>query len=197
MFVVLDTETTGLYPYRGHEMISFCGIKLDKDLNEIGRLHLRIKPLQIENASKEALKVNGYKANLWNDAIDPDIAAEQIATFMKDCVPVAHNWDFDRGFLLNHFRKHAPHCKILRRGIDTIALASAAFMPYNIKSMSMQQIAKIMGWPKQPHRAYEDTLYCVQLFKLLYPYSIKNVLKVRFFILRDKMRPYFNPLTSG
>ena len=196
MFVVLDTETTGLYVYKGHEMISYAGIKLDKDLKEIDRLHIRIKPQKIEVADPTALRINGYNKHYWENALEPTEASEKIADFMRDCIPVAHNWDFDRTFILSMFRNHAPHCKILRRGIDTVTLASSAFLPYGYKSVSMQQISEIMGWPKQPHRALEDTLYCVQLFRLLYPVGIKSAIKVHAVMLRAKMRPYLNPLTQ-
>jgi len=194
MYVVLDTETTGLYPHKGHEIISYAGIKLDKDLNEIDRQHIRIKA-NFERADPQALKVNKYKPKLWSTALDPHTAANKIAAFMRDCIPVAHNWDFDRSFILKLFQDHAPHCKILRRGIDTIALASAAFIPLGYKSMSMQSICNILGWPKQTHDALDDTLMAVALFRLLYPQNIQNVLKVRFMIYRGKLRTYTNPFS--
>tara|TARA_R100000664_G_C2748320_1_gene135772 strand:+ start:431 stop:1021 length:591 start_codon:yes stop_codon:yes gene_type:complete len=195
MYVVLDTETTGLYPNRGHEIISYAGIKLDKNLNEIGRMHIKIQA-NMQNADPQALRVNRYKPKLWHGACNPDQAAIKIASFMRDCIPVAHNWDFDRSFILKLFADHAPHCKILRRGIDTIALASAALIPLGYTSMSMSSICKIFGWPKQTHEALDDTLMCVALFRLLYPHNIQNVFKVRIMIYRAKIGMYKNPLSQ-
>lgn len=195
MFIVLDTETTGLYSNR-HEMISFAGIKLDANLNEIDRLHIRIKPQNIQNADPKALEVNGYTHNDWRDAADPKEAAYIIATFMRDCIPVAHNWPFDRGFILAHLSKYAPEQKILRRGIDTVSLASAALMPHGYKSMSMETIAAAFGWPKQTHEALDDTLMCVQLFRLLYPFGIRATIKVHLLLYRAKIDLYLNPLSN-
>lgn len=195
MFIVLDTETTGLYPNR-HEMISFAGIKLDANLNEIDRLHIRIKPQNIQGADPKALEVNGYTHNDWRDAVDPKEAAYIIAKFMHDCIPVAHNWPFDRGFILSHLSRYAPDQKILRRGIDTVSLASAALMPHGYKSMSMETIAAAFGWPKQTHEALDDTLMCVQLFRLLYPFGIRATIKVHLLLYRAKINLYLNPLSN-
>jgi DNA polymerase-3 subunit epsilon len=195
MFIVLDTETTGLYPNR-HEMISFAGIKLDANLNEIDRLHIRIKPQNIQGADPKALEVNGYTHNDWRDAVDPKEAAYIIAKFMRDCIPVAHNWPFDRGFILSHLSRYAPDQKILRRGIDTVSLASAALMPHGYKSMSMETIAAAFGWPKQTHEALDDTLMCVQLFRLLYPFGIRATIKVHILLYRAKIDLYLNPLSN-
>ena len=96
MFVVLDTETTGLYPYKGHEMIAFAGIKLDKDLKEIGRLHVHIWPTDARTLDPKAAKINKFSLDEWakRDAISPQKAAPMIADFMEGCIPVAHNWPF-------------------------------------------------------------------------------------------------------
>ncbi len=193
MYVVLDTETTGLYSNR-HEMIAYCGIKLDKNLNEIGRLHIKIKPINISQADPNALKINGYTQNKWSNAKEPKEAAHLIANFMRDCVPVAHNWPFDRGFIVAHLSKYAHGRKILRRGIDTVSLASAVLLPMGYKSVSMQSIANIFNWPTQTHNALDDTLYCVQLFRLLYPYNARNVIKVRALVYCAKIGMYINPM---
>ena len=193
MYVVLDTETTGLYSNR-HEMIAYCGIKLDKNLNEIGRLHIKIKPINISQADPDALQINGYTQNKWRNAKEPQEAAHLIANFMRDCIPVAHNWPFDRSFILAHLNKYANGRKILRRGIDTVSLSSAVLLPMGYKSVSMQKIADLFGWPTQTHDALDDTLYCVQLFRLLYPYNARNLIKVRALLYCAKIRLYINPM---
>ena len=193
MYVVLDTETTGLYPSK-HEMIAYCGIKLNAKLEEIGRLHIKIKPQNITQADPEALRVNGYSDYRWRDAIEPSEAGNLIADFMRDCIPVAHNWPFDRGFILAHLNKYTNGRKILRRGIDTVSLASAVLIPMGYKSVSMHTIADLFGWPKQTHEALDDTLYCVQLLRLLYPYNARNMIKVRMMLYRAKIALYMNPM---
>lgn len=192
-FVVLDTETTGLRAYY-HEMVSFCGIKLDQDLREIDRLVVKIRPLHLNRADSEALRINGYSPSKWADAMDPDEAAPLIAEFMRDCTPVAHNWAFDRGFILALFKATGrTDLRIMRRGIDTIALSIAAFGPYGLKSYSLESIGSMLGWPKQKHRAEADTVMCYALFRLLYPMSIKTAIKIQSIVLYAKIRGILNP----
>ncbi len=198
MYVVLDTETTGLYPYRGHEIISFAGIKLNSKLQEISRLCIKIHPKRITNADPRALQINGYSDFQWKKyGISREEAAIKIADFMQDAIPVAHNWSFDRMFLLKLLKEEAPDRKILRRGIDTISLASAALIPLGYSSMSMSNICKIFGWPEQTHRAMDDTLMCVQLFRLLYPMNTRNRLKLQILLYRARIKSYLNPLIGG
>ena len=198
MFVVLDTETTGLYPYKGHEIISFAGTKLDKDLKEIDRLHINIWPTDARLMDSKAIKINKFSLEEWakRDAVSPQNAAPIIADFLEGCIPVAHNWPFDRGFLLKLLNDHTPKRKILRRGIDTITLASAALLPKGYKSVSMASIARIMGWPEQTHDALDDTLMCVQLFRLCYPMGVRSVIKMQIALYRAKLALYINPLSG-
>jgi DNA polymerase III alpha subunit (gram-positive type) len=195
-FVVLDTETTGLRAYF-HECVSFAGIKLDRNLREIDRLVIKIRPLHPERADGQAIQINGYSPARWAGALTPDEAAPKIAEFMKDCTPVAHNWAFDRGFILALFKTAGrTDLKIMRRGIDTIALAIAAFGPYDMKSYSLESIGALLGWPRQKHRAEADAIMTVALFRLLYPNSIKTALKVQMIVLYAKIRGITNPYRS-
>jgi DNA polymerase III alpha subunit (gram-positive type) len=194
--VVLDTETTGLRAYY-HEMVSFAGIKLDKNLQEIDRLVLKIKPKYPERSDKQALRVNGYSASRWENAIDPIDAGPKIAAFMCDCIPVAHNWAFDRGFILALFKSiNRQDLKITRRGIDTIALSIAAFGPYNLKSYSLDSIGQLFGWPKQIHRAEADAVMCLALFRTIYPTNVKTAIKINALMLYAKIRGFINPFSN-
>lgn len=194
MFVILDTETTGLYPYKGHEMISFAGIKTDKDLNEIDRLVVKIHPKRPDRIDPEARRINGYHQNRWRDAISQKDAIEQIASFMSGCVPVAHNWAFDRAFLFSTLKNAGVDRTIPRRGIDTITLATSAFYQHGIRSFSMQSMCDLLGWPKQPHRAEADAVLCLALFKLLYPMTIRTAIKVQLIVTIAKIRKLFKPI---
>ena len=196
-FVILDTETTGLRSYH-HEMVSFAGIKINEQLQEIDRLVIKIKPKYPERADKEAMKINGYSPARWAGAMDPDVAGPKIADFMAGCTPVAHNWAFDRGFILALFKSIGrSDLRIMRRGIDTIALSIAAFGPYNIKSYSLDSIGQLFGWPRQLHRAEADAVMCLALFRTLYPTGIKTSIKIKTLMMYAKARGLINPLSGA
>ena len=196
-FVILDTETTGLRSYH-HEIVSFAGIKVNAQLQEIDRLVIKIRPKYPERADKEAMKINGYSPARWAGAMDPEIAGPKIAEFMAGCTPVAHNWAFDRGFILALFKSiKRPDLRIMRRGIDTIALSIAAFAPYGVKSYSLDAIGQLFGWPRQLHRAEADAVMCLALFRTIYPTSIKTSIKIHVLMLYAKARGLINPLGSA
>ena len=193
-FVILDTETTGLRSYH-HEIVSFAGIKVNAQLQEIDRLVIKIKPKYPERADKEAMRINGYSPARWADAMDPDDAGPKIADFMSGCTPVAHNWAFDRGFILALFRSIGrSDLQIMRRGIDTIALSIAAFAPYGINSYSLDSIGRLFGWPKQKHRAEADAVMCLALFRTLYPTGIKSSLRIKALMVYARVQSLINPL---
>ena len=195
-YVILDTETTGLRSYH-HEMVSFAGIKINAQLQEIDRLVIKIKPKHLERADSEALKINGYSSHRWRDALDPEEAGPMIAAFMQDCMPVAHNWPFDRGFILALFKSIKRQDLIItRRGIDTIALSVAAFGSYGVKSYSLDSVGQVFGWPKQPHRAEADAVMCLALFRMIYPINIKTAVRIRALMLYSTVRGLLNPFNA-
>lgn len=195
-FVILDTETTGLRSYH-HEIVSFAGIKVNKQLQEIDRLVIKIKPKYLERADNEAMRINGYSHTRWANALDPEIAGPKIAEFMDGCIPVAHNWAFDRGFILALFKSiDRSDLRIMRRGIDTVALSISAFGPYGMKSYSLDSIGQIFGWPRQLHRSEADAVMCLALFRTIYPTGIKTALKIKMLMIYAKGRGLINPLSN-
>jgi DNA polymerase III alpha subunit (gram-positive type) len=193
MFVVLDTETTGLYAAH-NEIISFAGIKVDQELREIDRLVIKIKPRHPDRINKDAQRLNGYHPRAWQNACEPNEAAERICNFLDGCIPVAHNWAFDRSFILALIKSCNIKRIIPRRGIDTISLSMAAFKRYGQRSFSMQAMCDLLGWPEQPHRAEADAILCLALFRLLYPNNIKTTLKIKTVWYISKVRKFFNPI---
>ena len=195
-YVVLDTETTGLRAYY-HEMISFAGIKLNSDLEEIDRLVIKIRPQYPERSNHEALKINGYSPSRWANSLSPEEAAPMIAAFMQNCTPVAHNWSFDRGFILALFKScDRQDLKIMRRGIDTISLSISAFGQFGLKSYSLDNIGNLFGWPKQTHRAEADAIMTTVLFRQLYPNTVKTAIKIQLIMFYAKIRGILNPYKS-
>jgi DNA polymerase III subunit epsilon len=122
--IVLDTETTGLDPAKGHKIIELgCVELLDRKLT--GRhLHLYINPQREVEAG--ALEVHGISNEFLADKPVFGAVADSFIEFVEGAELVIHNAPFDIGFL-NHelatlgrnYKSMSEYCAVL----DTLALA--------------------------------------------------------------------------
>ena len=95
-FVVLDLETTGLHRYID-KIIEIGAIKYDKSLREIDRFSTLVNPEKRIPASASA--INGIRDSMVKDS--PKIAEvlPNLIRFIGDYPIIAHNANFDVGFL--------------------------------------------------------------------------------------------------
>ena len=125
--LILDTETTGLYPEQGHRIIELAGLEL-VDRRPTGRtVHFYIDPeREIDEAAAE---VHGMT---WEDLRGKPKFAEVAAEFVefaRGAQWVIHNAPFDIAFLDAEFRRAGmAACATFHGGvIDTLALAREQF----------------------------------------------------------------------
>jgi DNA polymerase-3 subunit epsilon len=125
--LILDTETTGLYPEQGHRIIELAGVEL-VDRRLTGRsVHFHLDPEREVDAG--AAEIHGMT---WEDLKGKpkfaDVAGE-FAAFARDAHWVIHNAPFDLAFLDAEFRRAGlPACANLYSGlVDTLALARETF----------------------------------------------------------------------
>lgn len=97
-FTVFDTETTGLDPRRGDRIIEIAGIRV-----EDGQIKEEINFVQLVNPERtipwEAKQVNKIEDEDVATAPTIDQVLPQFLDFAQGSVLVAHNADFDMGFL--------------------------------------------------------------------------------------------------
>ena len=94
--VVLDTETTGLQPGLGHRVVEIGAIRLE-NWREVGQISTLLQPGRKMDA--KASVVNGISdADLVGQPTFSDVADELLA-LLDGAVLVAHNAEFDAGFL--------------------------------------------------------------------------------------------------
>jgi DNA polymerase-3 subunit epsilon len=121
--VVLDTETTGLEPSKGHRIIEVGCVELE-DRKPTGRhFHVYINPQR--EVDPEAMAVHGITNEfLLDKPLFSDIATEFV-NFIRGAQLVIHNAPFDVGFMNHEFAKvggignTTDFCTIL----DTLVLA--------------------------------------------------------------------------
>jgi len=103
--VVLDTETTGLYPDNGDEIIELAAEKIVNG-QVFEKFHAFIKPTAV--VSPEASAVHGLTEEfLLENGELGEIVFPRFHDFIIDCVLVGHNVRrFDHPFIAKHFNRH-------------------------------------------------------------------------------------------
>ncbi len=130
--VVFDFETTGLDP-KTSRMIEVGAIKY-QNKKEIGRLTSLIHPQVL--LSQEITKITGITDKMLKNAPPAKQIIPELHEFMIGCVGVAHNAEFDIGFLFYESLRLGIHIdytifctlkmarqllKIERRNLDALA----------------------------------------------------------------------------
>ncbi len=122
--IVLDTETTGLEPERGHRVIEIGAVELiDRELTG-ETFHTYLNPQR--EIDDGALQVHGIDADfLAGKPLFADIS-EAFVAFIRDAELVIHNAPFDVAFLdreLSLLPGTAPRISELCKVTDSLALA--------------------------------------------------------------------------
>jgi DNA polymerase-3 subunit epsilon len=101
-YVVIDVETTGLSPSRGDRIIEVGALALEGgayagEFNSLVDAGRRISP--------GARKINGISDAMLKGAPGPSDVFPALHQFIEGATLVAHNAQFDLGFLRNEFKR--------------------------------------------------------------------------------------------
>lgn len=123
--IILDTETTGLDPLRGHRLIEVGCVEIE-DLLPTGRtFHRLMDPERL--IEPDAIRIHGINDDMVRGKPRFGDLCDELLEFIGDSVVVAHNAAFDRGFINFELgrvsRAHLPE----ERWVDTLKLAQARF----------------------------------------------------------------------
>lgn len=125
-FVVFDTETTGLEPHRGDEIVQIAGVRIvagrvmaDETFDTLVDPERRIP--------EAATAIHGLGAADVAGAPTIDAAGRRFLRFCGDAALIAHNAPFDLAF----FAKHADRigARIQRPVLDTALMSTLLFPP--------------------------------------------------------------------
>ena len=162
--VAFDTETTGLQAYNGDRIIEFGAVELflaeNGEISQLKEHQWLISPgIPIP---REASKVSGI--------YDEDVAGKpsfeslstQIWDLLSDAILIAHNFNFDMGFLRSEFARVGRLWPKTRAELDTLALGRN-FM--KLKSYRLEKMAAELGVSlENAHRAVHDAKACGEVF---------------------------------
>jgi len=175
VFVVTDIETTGL-SLEMDEIIEIGAVKL---LNGeiIDRFSTFIKPQRALPANIS--KLTGITSDMLYDAPSIEEVIPEFAKFLGDGVFVAHNAQFDSGFIRREFGKVGLEFK--NRVLDTLSLAQIIYS--DLKNHRLDTLAKKLNIAMgNHHRAIDDAntaaLILKEQFKEIAQYGITDLINI-------------------
>ncbi len=119
--IVLDTETTGLDPKKGHRLIEIGGIEMINRIPTGREFHRFINPER--DVPREAQEIHGIATEfLFDKPLFKEVARDLLA-FLGDDVLVIHNAQFDIMFLNYEFGLVGEKPLSFERVVDTLAIA--------------------------------------------------------------------------
>ncbi|MBU0743820.1 MAG: DNA polymerase III subunit epsilon, partial [Gammaproteobacteria bacterium] len=126
--IVIDTETTGLEPEKGHRIIEIGCVELVDRQQTGNKFHRYINPKR--EVETEALAIHGITNDFLADKPSfADILVEFL-DFINGAELIAHNAKFDIGFINHEIRLIAKDKPLLNSYVtvfDTLALARKKF----------------------------------------------------------------------
>ena len=118
--IVLDTETTGLDPLKGHKIIEIGAVELLDHIPTGETFHTYINPDR--DIPEDSIRIHKITQDKINDKPFFSDVADEFLTFIGDSLLIIHNAEFDLKFLnfeLNESKKE----KLNNAVVDTLFLA--------------------------------------------------------------------------
>lgn len=139
-YVVFDTETTGLQPMEGDQIVSLAGVRIVNGRILTGESFNRIvnpgRPIPAQS-----VKFHGLTDDMVQDKPPLGVVLPQFKAFCADAVLVGHNVAFDLKFL--RMREKESGVAFDNPVLDTMLLSS--FLDQGVASQSLDAIAERYG----------------------------------------------------
>jgi DNA polymerase III subunit epsilon len=164
-YTVFDTETTGLEPSAGDEIIQIGAMRI-----VAGKLRREDSFEQLVNPERSipaaGIAIHGIEPGRVQDTPTIDTMLPAFHTYAQDTVLVAHNAAFDMRFL--ELKRERCGVVFEQPVLDTLLLAAVAQPAQN--SHSLEAIATRLGVPLiGRHTALGDAMVTAEVFMKLMP----------------------------
>ena len=155
-FTVFDVETTGLDPNRGDKIIEIAGMRIEEGV--IQEEHAFVELVNPERSIPwEAKRVNKIDDADVAGAPTIDQVLPRFLEFAKDSILIAHNAQFDMGFL----KVEKEHCWgyiELPECLCTMRLSQSVFPQEFRHNLDVLTQRLELAAPQTRHRALPDVL---------------------------------------
>ncbi|MBL8658745.1 MAG: exonuclease [Rhodospirillales bacterium] len=159
-YVAFDTETTGLNPEAGDEIVALAGVRIVNGRILTGESFDRVVDPGREIPA-ESIRFHGITAEAVKDKPPIQVVLPQFRAFVGDAVLVAHNADFDLTFI--RLKERESGVSFAMPVLDTLLL-SAYLHDYTGKH-SLDVVAKRFGIEvRGRHTALGDALVAAGVF---------------------------------
>lgn len=181
---VIDVETSGTIPGH-HDILQVCVLPLDSRLEpreDIMPFYCDIQPKRPETWDMKSSTVNRLTfAKIAQTGIEPYKAADLFDEWLerlrlapgKRISPLAHNWCFDRGFIIDWLGRESFNQYFDGRYRDSMVVslfendrADFKCEPYPHPKVNLTYLAKIYNIPhERAHDALGDCIATAQIYK--------------------------------
>jgi len=152
-FVAFDLETTGLNSRE--DRIIEIGAVIIKDGREVDRFQTFVNPRR--QLRQQIVELTGITEEMLIDAPDIEQVLPEFLQFVGDRTVVAHNADFDTGFIRTACKEQGIEYPFT--SVDTLALSQVLMK--QLKQHKLNLIADAMNLPEfNHHRAADDAVIC-------------------------------------
>ena len=152
--IILDIETSGLDYKEGHRIIEIGCIELNR--KEVGsHFHQYINPLK--TLTEENIKIHGITNEFLEDKPLFEDVADKFLNFIEDSQIIAHNANFDVGFLNHELEKISKPQIAKDRVVDTVVIARNRFPGQQVNLDSLVKKLKVNSLvDREFHGALKD-----------------------------------------
>jgi DNA polymerase-3 subunit epsilon len=166
-YTVFDTETTGLDPSAGDEIISIGAVRVvNGRLLKYETFDQLIDPRRA--LSRESIQIHGITPDMLKGQPRIDAVLPAFFRFAEDTVLVAHNAAFDMRFL--QLKEASTAVKFIQPVLDTLLLSAVAHPGYENAEHSLEAMAARLGIDViGRHTALGDAIVTGEVFLKLVP----------------------------
>ena len=157
--VVIDTETTGLYPKDGHKLVEIAAIETDENDVQTGAVfHAYINPER--SIPRNIAKVHGLDYKFLKNYPTFATYKDEFLRFIESKEIIGHNVQFDMNFLNNE-----AGFELSNKVTDTLEMARKIFpgQRNSLSALSERLNIKIKHSPY--NGALLDALYAYEVYK--------------------------------